>query len=121
MTRLTAAFMKENIVAFFPASKGEAVYIQQRLVTMGIRWQDGSKICAPQELVDRGLIVYKGVMYTGNADIYNEYVVAGVRDLSPCVESALEQRLRELEAQVAGLQEQLTPRTLGLGAKRPKR
>lgn len=117
MKRLTAEFLKKNTVAFFPASAGEALYLQQRLASMGMRWNGGGAVYTPEKVVALGLIVQRGTMFTGAADVFQEYIVADVRQVSKHVDTgmqALEDRIAALEAEVAALRLQLEPKSTKL-------
>lgn len=104
MSRLTREFLRANSVVFFPASEGEAIYIQQRLGAMGIRWVDGARMLENPDLaVRRGLIVDEGKMFVGNEDVSREYIIASVRDLSDHVDAPMAQ----LEARISALEDRL--------------
>lgn len=104
MTRLTLEFLRAQAVVFFPASEGEAIYIQQRLGAMGIRWVDGARMLEnPGVAVRCGLIVDRGKMFVGNEEVAREYIVASVRDLSEHIDAPLAQ----LEARVKMLEHKL--------------
>ena len=114
--RLTREFLKTNTVAFFPASAGEALYIQQRLNALGISWVTGEKQHGNNEsTLKLGIIVHRGQMYLNSEDADNSYIVASVRDLSPHIDAptaALEARIAQLEKQVADLAAALKPSKL---------
>ena len=114
--RLTREFLKTNTVAFFPSSMGEALYIQQRLNALGIRWVTGEKQHGNNEsTLKLGIIVHRGQMYLNSEDADNSYIVADVRALSPYIDAptaALEARVAELEKQVADLTAALKPTKL---------
>lgn len=113
---LSKEFFKTQQIAFFPASAGEAIYIQQRLAAMGLRWKSGAKMLTQtDEIIKNGLVLQNGIMFTGNAEIPNEYIVCDVRALSPFVDMSsmlLEKRIAELEQQVAELTQALKPSKL---------
>lgn len=114
--QLTKEFFKTRQIAFFPATAGEAIYIQQRLAEMGLRWKSGTAVVTEcDDIIKRGLVLQNGKMFIGNADIRNEYIVCDVRALSPYIDMptlALEQRVAELEQQVAELTQALKPTKL---------
>lgn len=115
--KLTKEFLKANQVVFFPASNGEAIYVQQRLVKMGIRWKSGADVEVDcKNILKFGLIVQRGTMYIGNQDVFNEYIVCDVRALSSHFDTQtaeLTQRIAALETQVAELTATLKPKVLG--------
>lgn len=116
MITLDRSFFQENTVAFFPASMGEAVYVQQRLNAMGIVWKHGAKLIENPALILRhGLVIQGGKMYLGADSIPNKYIVCDTRALSPHIDApllALEQRVAALEAEIKRLTDPLPPRDI---------
>lgn len=115
MSRLTREFLKSNTLIFFPATEGESVYIQQRLLKLGLHWNGGErKVGYTGTTVQKGLIVHRGVMWTGNEEVALDCIVADVRDLSPHT-ARIEERLDALEKKIDAVAEHLGPREIGLG------
>lgn len=114
---LTEAFFKSSKLAFFPASRGEARYIQKRLFELGAAWVNtGRTISSVDGCVDFGILSDKGTLYTFADDTMTKAIVCDVRCLSPHSlpsDSLLEERLAALEKQVGELNALLKPATLG--------
>ena len=113
MTVIDRSFFEKNTVAFFPASVGEAVYIQQRLNALGITWRGGDRLLnTPEAILRQGLVVQKACMFIGNATVNNVYIIGDARMLSPWVDprvEALQAEVRELKAEVKSLRELFEP------------
>ncbi len=122
--RLTPEFLKASTVAFFPASAGEARYIQSRLFALGARWVNSGRGYVDAEPCLRlGMVVSKGIIYTFAEDSDTHAIVCDVRNLSDHLDApslALQQRVDALEKQVAQLSESLTPRALVKPQKGPQ-
>ncbi len=113
MTMIDRSFFEKNMVAFFPASIGEAVYIQQRLNALGIKWRGGDRLLThPESILRYGLVVQKGVMFIGSDTVANDYIVGDARMLSPWVDPRVEElqtEIRALKAEVKSLRELFEP------------
>lgn len=125
---LTREFIKANTIAFFPASEGEAKYIQKRLFALGASWvNNGATVYSGAVCVRDGMLCVNGTMYTFSEDSTRQAIICDVRALSPFVDAAtltLEARVKELEQQVDTLTQALKPTTLikplAIGKKGPQ-
>lgn len=102
---LTKKFLCENRVAFFPASMGEAKYIQKRLFALGLGWIDNGKTLYDGDAcVSSGIVVDGGKIYTLGISDDRAFIVATVADLSATFNpqagkiAALEQKVEKLAA-----------------------
>lgn len=113
---LTREFIKANTIAFFPASEGEAKYIQKRLFALGASWvNSGTSLHSGAACVSGGIVCIKGTIYNFGDNDTRQAIICDVRALSPFVDAAtltLEARVKELEQQVAELTQSLKPTTL---------
>ena len=116
--QLSDKFLKEKNVIFFPHTKAEAVFIQRCLFEKGIHWKNlGKTLHSPQQCIDNGMIVMKGVIYTlpteGTASFKG--VICDVTALSAhfnTTAASLEHRIAQLEAQIESIGGTLKPVTL---------
>lgn len=103
---LTKSFCEKNRLHFLPLSKGEARYIQRRLLDYGFYWSGGNRnVKNVQECVDNGITLAGGIIYHGlnrneswiDADI-SQFPGFDPRSLMTQSEKAFFEELRALRA-----------------------
>lgn len=81
--KVTRAFASAHDLLFLPKDDAEALYIQGRLLEMGIRWADGKDQPTHLKLsVANGIVIQNGKIYCrGDNDDARHYALCTVRQL----------------------------------------